>query len=507
MKDGDIILKGSNRVKVYKAGMVGPNPEGRTAGTMLNMGEGLSIGDEIIINAGEMVSGIRGTINPLAEPTIPIGEPGNILAVIRFFDGAIGAVQVDGEVPKHIVKIGETPSTSGFKTMPEKLMGLTADWAMDKMNPIKSGIKNAVKAFIPDSGFFFFIMKVKSKGESLGILDTVGKPVYIRVQSAVMTSYDDEDQLLVTTREGKATIYTDETGREGFAVPAGKTAIVNETLVPFLRDTDPETGREADDLLAVLEDPIDTSPVFAGNGTASVGTPSSTSGTAPGSGSSDSGGVSSTNGTSSGPSGAGSSGSGNATAGNATTVGTSAPGGSSTPGIPESGTSPGGAISSRDNHQIGDASEIKLGQPVGQAINPAGSSNFYRFYAETSEILELKLESIPKDMRPEIHLRDKNFGEIAYKSASNPGDSLRLEKDILGPGWFYIEVRDQDGKAHSESYALKTSFQPAPDRYEPNPNFFRSAEVKSGQAVDAYAAQAEMRTTTGSMQIPQESSS
>jgi hypothetical protein len=470
VKDGDITLKGADRVKVNKAGMIGPNPEGRTAGTALEKGELLSIGDEITINAGGMVSGIRGTINPLAEPTIPVGAPGNILTAIRFFDGAVGAVQVDGEVPKHVVKIGETPSSSGFKTMPEKLLGLTADFAMDKVNPIsqiKSGIKNAIKSLVPDSGFFFFIMKVKSKGESLGILDTVGKPVYIRVQSAIVTRYDNSSQLLVTTREGQATIYTEATDKEGFAVPAGKTAVVNETLLPILKDTDAETGQEADDLLAVLEDPIGTSPVFSGAGNASGGTSSGTNGTAPGSGAS------------------GVPGSGNATAGNATS-GAIAPGSATPPSVFGPGASAGGTASPVNNNQIGDAAEVGIGQTITQTINPAGSSNFYKFYVNSSGILKFKLENPPQDMKADMNLHDKNFGSIAYKAAANPGDTVSLDKDILGPGWFYLEVRDQAGKAYSDPYSLKISFKSAPDQFEPNPNLYRATEVKSGQTANAY---------------------
>ena len=176
---------------------------------------------------------------------------------------------------------------------------------------------------------------------------------------------------------------------------------------------------------------------------------------------------------------------GNATAGNATpgSGGISAPGGPGSSGL---GTATGGVLSPSGNNQIGEAAEIRAGQSISQSINPAGSSNFYRFHVDTSGILKLRLESVPADMKPALHLHDKNFAEIAYKSASNPGDSVTLEKDILGPGWFYIEVGDQDGKAHSEPYSLKASFEAAPDQYDPNPNFFRAAQIMQGQSITAY---------------------
>lgn len=72
-------------------------------------------------------------------------------------------------------------------------------------------------------------------------------------------------------------------------------------------------------------------------------------------------------------------------------------------------------------------------------------------------IVKLKLDSIPNDMKSYLALRDATFTEIAYASASNPGDKVSLEKDVQGPGWFYVHVKDSDGKAHSEPYTLTFS--------------------------------------------------
>jgi len=196
----------------------------------------------------------------------------------------------------------------------------------------------------------------------------------------------------------------------------------------------------------------------------------------------------SNNGTAPGSRAAGVPGAGNATAGNATSggEGISAPGGPGAPGASSTGTSTGGALSPSGNNQIGDAADISAGQSVRQTISPAGSSNFYRFRADSSGIVKLKLENVPKDMRPYLCLYDKNLAPISEKSASNAGDVLNLEKDVQGPGWFYIEARDIDGKAHSEPYTLDVAFEPAPDQYEPNPNYFRATDVKSGEDINAY---------------------
>jgi len=169
--------------------------------------------------------------------------------------------------------------------------------------------------------------------------------------------------------------------------------------------------------------------------------------------------------------------------GNATTTGISAPGGPSASGASGTGTS---AVSPSGNNQIGDTADINAGQSVSQTISPAGSSNFYRFQADSSGIVKMKLENVPKDMRPYLCLYDKNLAPISEKSASNPGDTLNLEKDVQGPGQFYIEAKDIDGKAHSEPYTLNVAFEPAPDQYEPNPNYFRATDVKSGENINAY---------------------
>ncbi len=258
----------------------------------------------------------------------------------------------------------------------------------------------------------------------------------------------------IVTSSGKnafGVAYDPSSGTTFVAAYQGPVSVepMNSNLVPFTLD--------AGQIVEVSSVGVGPTTLIGQNGT---------NGTAPGSGATGVPGIT-----------------GNATLGG---EGISASGGPSASGTFGTGTSTGGTVSPSGNNQIGDAANISAGQFVSQAINPAGSSNFYRFYAETSGILELKLESIPTDMRPQIHLFDKNFGRIDSKYASNPGDSLQLEKDILGPGWFYIEVSDQDGKAHVESYALKTSFQPAPDRYEPNPNYYRASEAKPGQTVSAY---------------------
>ncbi len=108
------------------------------------------------------------------------------------------------------------------------------------------------------------------------------------------------------------------------------------------------------------------------------------------------------------------------------------------------------------NNDIGDATEIKLDQPVTAYICPGDDKDFYKLHMDSPGVVVLKVDGVPEDMRPYILVRDKNNRQIADKGATNSGDSLTLEKD-LGAGWNYIAVSDADGKAHSEPYTLSVS--------------------------------------------------
>jgi hypothetical protein len=108
------------------------------------------------------------------------------------------------------------------------------------------------------------------------------------------------------------------------------------------------------------------------------------------------------------------------------------------------------------NNDIGDATEVKLDQPVTAYICPGDDKDFYKLYMNSPVAVVLKVDGVSEDMRPYLMIRDKDNRQIADKSATNPGDSLTLEKD-LGTGWNYFAVSDADGKAHSEPYTIDVS--------------------------------------------------
>ena len=107
------------------------------------------------------------------------------------------------------------------------------------------------------------------------------------------------------------------------------------------------------------------------------------------------------------------------------------------------------------NDALGDATEITFNQTVRGYIFPAGDGDDYKFHVNSSGILQVKLEEVPSDMKPNIRLYGKNFNSITTKYASNAGDTVTLGRDIDQPGWYYIAIWDQDGKAYNEEYAFR----------------------------------------------------
>ncbi|HQF17230.1 MAG TPA: hypothetical protein PLI05_09205 [Methanotrichaceae archaeon] len=106
------------------------------------------------------------------------------------------------------------------------------------------------------------------------------------------------------------------------------------------------------------------------------------------------------------------------------------------------------------NNQVGDSTDIGLGQSVSGYICPVDDVDFYKIYVDAPSILEVKLEAVPESMRARIDLYGKNFNWITRKDASNAGDTITLESDLSGPGSYYIAVSDLDRKAHDQEYDI-----------------------------------------------------
>ena len=423
-------------IKIFKSDRVTLQPADGSAKRTLNSNDYVSPGDEITINTG-------GMLPEFEEGRLFRGKAGEIAVTLNFFDGFVGKVIVPGtNLGTHTVEIGDSPQGSG--------------WSINFVNlATAAGAKYVVKNLFPATA------PIANAHSVFGVLNflSTNKPVYVQAKSSIVTDFDEAGRMLVTTREGEAVVSTGPNSDEILAVPAGKTAVVPKNESPFLIDTDSETARQADELLAGLEDPLASSTVFQ---------PSPSSGGATAGGA---------------DFGPGNTATGNATAGPAASSG--APGSISGPSVSAPGAS-GGVVAPTDNNQIGDSADTGLEQSITQSINPAGSSNFYRFHVASPGLLKLRLENAPAEMKPEMSLYDKNFAYVVSKSAANLGDSLTLEKDLSGPAWYYIEVKDGNGKAHSEPYSLKITFEAASDVQEPNPNFLRAVEVQAGEGIEGY---------------------
>ena len=107
------------------------------------------------------------------------------------------------------------------------------------------------------------------------------------------------------------------------------------------------------------------------------------------------------------------------------------------------------------NSVIGDATEIEFNQTVHGYICPKSDVDYYKIHVNNPGILQVKLEKVPSDMRTRIDLWSKNGNWITRKDATNAGDTVTFEKDIGGPGWYYIAISDLDNKAHSERYTFR----------------------------------------------------
>ena len=112
------------------------------------------------------------------------------------------------------------------------------------------------------------------------------------------------------------------------------------------------------------------------------------------------------------------------------------------------------------NNQLGDATEIQINSNVTGIIYPAGDYDSYKVYIPTPGKLTINLNKVPNDMRARIDLYDKNFRWIRAWDASNAGDTLKPKIDIVTPGYYYIGIKDLDGKSHTTEYAFKVDFKP-----------------------------------------------
>jgi hypothetical protein len=135
------------------------------------------------------------------------------------------------------------------------------------------------------------------------------------------------------------------------------------------------------------------------------------------------------------------------------------------------------------NGEIGDAVAIAFGDQIEGYIFSRGDVDFFKFEAPSPGILEVKMASVPEEMRTRIDLYGKSFNFITRIDASNPGDKTTLRFDVKSPGVYHIGVVDLAGRSLKVPYSFAASFEPVVDDNEPKSEIGEAAPISPGEAV------------------------
>jgi hypothetical protein len=146
-------------------------------------------------------------------------------------------------------------------------------------------------------------------------------------------------------------------------------------------------------------------------------------------------------------------------------------------------------VDEEPNGEIGDATEILVGQSVKGYIFPAQDGDFYKIHLNSSGILQAALMNVPQSitasMRGRIDLYGKNYNLIARKDAENLGDSVTLKEDIGNPGWYYFGIGDLSGGSYNTTYEFQADFKPVVDE-EPNNEIGDATDIQLGKEIKGF---------------------
>ncbi len=146
-------------------------------------------------------------------------------------------------------------------------------------------------------------------------------------------------------------------------------------------------------------------------------------------------------------------------------------------------------VDEEPNGEIGDATEVQVGQKIDGYIFPAQDGDFYKVFLNSSGVLQASLNNVPQSvagsMKGRIDFYGKNYNLITRKDAENPGDDVTLEVDIGNPGWYYFGIGDLNGGSYNRTYEFQADFEPVVDE-EPNNEIGDSTEVQLGEEVKGF---------------------
>ncbi len=137
------------------------------------------------------------------------------------------------------------------------------------------------------------------------------------------------------------------------------------------------------------------------------------------------------------------------------------------------------------NNEMGDATELAVGQSATSSIFPAQDGDFYKIHLDSPGIIQARLSAVPADMKGRVDFYGKNMNWITRKDAENPGDSVTLTVDIGAAGWYYFGIGDLNGGSYDSDYSLAVSFEPVVDE-EPNGEIGDATEINVDEYVKAY---------------------
>ncbi len=253
-REGERVLRGSERVKVKRHGEALILEPDSAPGTTLRAGHVLQVGDLISVNA-------CGTDTRPIIDGLPAGLPAQIWVAVRFFDGLRGRFGVNAQVCRSALTVGRSRNDSGFLTPAQRFIYWAADQGTDAA---------VVRLFGPAK-------VVTVAREVLGwVRQGLGyEATYLILNSAVAVESAADGSLRISTRQGEPRVLTARTGDDGVAVPSGMTASVvgDDASVDV---TDSQRGALADEWLAALVDgvvPADNPPAAAAS--SADGTPAS----------------------------------------------------------------------------------------------------------------------------------------------------------------------------------------------------------------------------------------
>jgi hypothetical protein len=146
-------------------------------------------------------------------------------------------------------------------------------------------------------------------------------------------------------------------------------------------------------------------------------------------------------------------------------------------------------VDKEPNNEIGDATEIQVGQKTDGYIFPAQDGDFHKIFLNSSGVLQASLKNVPQSvagsMKGRIDLYGKNMNWITRMDAEKPGDDVTLVVDIGSPGWYYFGVGDLNGGSYNRTYEFQADFKPVVDQ-EPNNEIGDSTELQLGEEVKGF---------------------